>query len=54
MSKDSVYCSTCGKMVDVKNTDYLNIEEDFYGRDLMTFKCHECGTEQESNVYSKR
>lgn len=33
-----------------KGIEFLNIEEDFYGRDVVTFVCPECGLEHKSLV----
>ena len=49
--KGFVYCSKCNERRDSEKVKFLNIEEDFYGRDIMTFKCDKCGTRQESFVY---
>lgn len=45
-----VYCSTCGEWYDTEKVDFLDISEDFQGRDVMTFMCMVCVTEQESNI----
>ena len=44
-----VYCSKCREEMDEKSVEFLNIEEDIMGADLMTFKCPVCKTEQKSN-----
>ncbi len=43
-----VYCKKCKKWIDESTAEHLNIEEDIQGRDLLTFKCPECATEQKS------
>ena len=43
-----VYCHTCEEWIDESTVEFLNIEEDMYGRDKMTFKCPECGEESKS------
>ena len=37
--------------VDVESVTFLNIEEDFEGRDVMTFVCPKCGNSHKSLVY---
>jgi hypothetical protein len=46
-----VYCFECSDLHTTEEVKFLNIEEDFQGRDLMTFECPETNTEQKSNVY---
>jgi len=36
----------------VDNVKFLNIEEDFQGRDLMTFKCPMCNETHKSLVFA--
>ena len=43
-----VYCSECGEMKDEKDTEFLNIEEDIQGADVLTFTCPDCKTKQKS------
>jgi hypothetical protein len=38
-----------GERVDVADTTFIDIEEDFYGRDLMTFEFHD--HQYKSRVY---
>jgi hypothetical protein len=33
----SSYVSVNGQKIDIEETEFINIEEDIYGRDLMTF-----------------
>lgn len=40
-----------GKQIDTKETEFINIEEDAHGRDLMTFKYQ--GKEYKSLVLTK-
>ncbi len=42
-----VRCSKCGD-VDEKKVKVLNIEEDFQGRDVLTFECPKCGETRKS------
>ena len=44
-----VICENCGYQ-NVQSVDFLNIQEDIQGRDLMTFVCNECQQEQRSYV----
>lgn len=40
----NVYCRQCKAWIDEDTVDFLDIEEDFEGRDLMTFRCPTCKT----------
>jgi hypothetical protein len=44
-----VHCSTCDEWVDEKEVEFLNIEEDIEGKDLLTFVCHICKTKNKSH-----
>lgn len=44
-----VNCKECG-WVEEKKVEFLNIEEDFDGADILTFKCL-CGEERKSRRY---
>lgn len=50
MSPITVNCSHCGKIKEreIKEEQFLNIEEDIQGRDVLTFICPHCGTRQKS------
>ena len=43
-----VFCKTCDKWIDERKTEFVNIEEDMYGRDSLTFICLKCKTKQTS------
>jgi len=43
-----VRCKKCDEWIDEDKTKFVNIEEDFQGRDILTFKCHQCETVQKS------
>lgn len=43
-----VVLSCTGDYEDEQNVQFLNIEEDFQGRDLMTYVCPKCGQEHKS------
>lgn len=47
-----VVCSACECRHDVDEVEFVNIEEDFCGRDLMTFVCPETEEEAKSLVYN--
>ena len=50
--RQSVVILECNQdRVSTEEVGFLNIEEDFYGRDLMTFTCPECGERHQSNIY---
>ena len=46
--KIKVYCDGCQDWIDEKTVEVLNIEEDIYGRDKLTFRCPVCGIESKS------
>lgn len=46
-----VYCTECKDWQDEKKVEFLNIEEDIQGADVLTFKCPGCGTTQKSRRY---
>jgi hypothetical protein len=45
-----VFCSPCSEYHKVKDVKFLNIEEDYAGRDLMTYECPVTNTEQKAYV----
>lgn len=45
-----VRCSECG-WIDEDRTEFINIEEDFQGADILTFKCPKCGKVRKSRRY---
>ena len=47
-----VYCSKCKEWLTPKQTEFLDIQEDPYGLDIVTFICNECKTENKSLVIS--
>ena len=49
--KITVFCSKCGR-IDEKDTEFINIEEDFQGADKLTFRCKACKTVSTSRRYS--
>jgi hypothetical protein len=40
-----------GDMVDEANVEFLNIEEDIQGADVLTFRCPVCGEPHKSRRY---
>ena len=44
-----VHCTECKARKDALKVEFVNIEEDIQGRDLMTFKCEDCGTTQKAH-----
>jgi len=49
-----VYCHACADYHRSEDeVETLNIEEDFHGRDVLTFKCLTTDTEQSSLVFVK-
>lgn len=47
-----VYCQYCQEYHSTDEVEFVNIEEDIYGRDVMTFICPETQETTSSNVYS--
>ena len=43
-----VFCKECSEWIAEGDTKFENIEEDFQGRDLLTYKCPYCKTSQKS------
>lgn len=43
-----VFLECSGDYIPEHEVEFLNIEEDFEGRDIMTFKCPECGKNHKS------
>ncbi len=43
-----VFCEKCSEWVAEADTKFEGIEEDFQGRDLLTYKCPYCKTSQKS------
>ena len=50
---NEVYCSHCKEWYTESEVQFLNIEEDMEGRDILTFTCHVCNTQQRSLVRSR-
>ena len=44
----TVYCKSCKKRFEEQNVKFVNLEENMYGEDVLTFICPECKTEQTS------
>jgi endogenous inhibitor of DNA gyrase (YacG/DUF329 family) len=49
--KIKVNCGKCHKWIDETEVIFVNIEEDFEGADMLTFKCPFCKTEQKSRRF---
>ena len=43
-----VFCFKCSEWIAESDTKFKGIEEDFQGRDLLTFVCPDCKTSQKS------
>ena len=50
-----VYCKVCQCRHEVNEVEFVNIEEDIQGQDVMTFLCHstEDAEMQTSHVYRR-
>jgi ssDNA-binding Zn-finger/Zn-ribbon topoisomerase 1 len=53
MRKSMVKCPKCKGEFQSDKVEFLNIEEDIQGKDVMTFTCPKCETEEKSNVFLK-
>lgn len=51
VKKIKVYCIFCKAYFDEKKVEFLNIEEDIQGRDVLTFRCPGCGRTSKSCRY---
>ena len=47
----NVNCTKCRRWVDEDDTEFVDIEEDIQGADILTFKCPHCKTEQKSRRF---
>ena len=48
--KPRVYCSKCEEWKTDLQTEFINIEENQFGEDLLTFKCKACSKINKSLV----
>ena len=49
--KNWVWCEDCLEWKDAGDeVSFRNIEEDSFGKDVMTFECDKCGNENKNNV----
>ena len=46
-----VLCPACNEEHNVEDVEFLNVEENHMGQDVMTFRCNLSDTVQKSNVY---
>lgn len=49
--KPKVHCVNCKVFVNVDETEFVNIEEDIQGVDVMTYICPHCKKEQKSKIF---
>lgn len=49
-----VQCKECGEKHESDEVEAENIEEDFAGRDLLTYICPETGNSTKSLVFAQR
>ena len=51
--KNWVWCESCLEWKDAANeASFLNIEEDEYGKDIMTFECDKCKNVNKNDIVS--
>ena len=43
-----VFCGNCQAYYKEEDVEFIDIEEDIVGQDVMTFKCPKCETKQRS------
>jgi RNase P subunit RPR2 len=46
-----VHCSKCHSFIKEDDTEFVNIEEDMQGADILTFICPDCKTQQKSKRF---
>lgn len=51
MNNFYVYCPACGEEHNSSEVETVNIEEDFTGRDVLTYTCKYTNTVQKSLIY---
>lgn len=51
MRKSYVTCPECKEQSDTEKVEFLDISSDFFGRDVMKFKCPKCKKDVEAVVY---
>ena len=44
------YCKNCDEGYNTELVEFINVEENAYGEDSFTFKCHVCGSNETSLV----
>ena len=49
--KPKVHCKDCKMFVDVDDIEFVDIEEDIQGVDVMTYVCPHCKKQQKSKVF---
>lgn len=42
MAEVVVYCSTCQEYIDEEKVEFVDIEENMVGADILTFTCPKC------------
>jgi len=51
--KNWVWCEDCLEWKDAgEEVSFVNIEEDIYGKDMMTFECDKCNNQNKNFVVS--
>jgi hypothetical protein len=48
-----VHCAECQNKHSVEDVEFLDVEEDYVGRDIMHFVCPETQNESKSLVYKE-
>ena len=49
--KISVHCKKCPQWIDEEKVEFISIEEDIQGHDVLTFRCPDCHTVQKSKRF---
>jgi Zn finger protein HypA/HybF involved in hydrogenase expression len=45
-----VWCEDCLEWKDADEVNFVSIEEDSFGKDMLTFTCDKCGNDNKNNI----
>ena len=48
-----VRCGPCNEWIDERETEFIDIEEDEQGKDMLTFRCPICRYKSKSRRYAR-
>ena len=46
-----VWCEDCLEWKDADEVNFVSIEEDSFGEDMLTFACDKCGNDNKNNIF---